>query len=93
MLNLSYNSCLKWGWKLLGMTRVVFWSQENNGNNDQGSVGQRRESVVSADVLKERAPDFGLKEPERRDTTNHGFIWSSSVCQQCARLKCEPGLR
>lgn len=29
----------------------------------------------------------------RRDSTNHGFIWSVSVCQLQAWLKCEPGLR
>lgn len=29
----------------------------------------------------------------RSDSTNHGFIWSVSVCQLWVWLKCEPGLR
>ena len=57
-------------WKLCWTMRVVvffFSCRVNNRNKGKGSVGQCRESMVSADVfLKENAPDFPLKEIEER---------------------------
>lgn len=52
------------------------------------------ESVSSPQTFSERGRSrFLLERNGQKTARNHGFIWSVSVCQPRAWLKCEPGLR